>query len=108
MDGRKNYPNSEHALESLKKAIAWDEERWGLELDLDRFMIVATDDFNFGAMENKGLNIFNSRYVMASPSIATDTDYQTLNPLSVTSTSTTGRAIASRCATGSSSRSRKA
>lgn len=77
----KNYPNSEHALESLKKAIAWDEERWGLELDLDRFMIVATDDFNFGAMENKGLNIFNSRYVMASPFIATDTDYQNIESI---------------------------
>lgn len=77
----KNYPNSEHALESLKKAITWDEERWGLELDLDRFMIVATDDFNFGAMENKGLNIFNSRYVMASPDIATDTDYQNIESI---------------------------
>ncbi len=78
---KKNYPNSEHALESLKKAIAWDETRWGLELDLDRFMIVATDDFNFGAMENKGLNIFNSRYVMASPDIATDTDYQNIESI---------------------------
>ena len=78
---QKNYPNSEHALESLKKAIAWDEQRWGLELDLDRFMIVATDDFNFGAMENKGLNIFNSRYVMASPTIATDTDYQNIESI---------------------------
>lgn len=78
---KKNYPNSEHALESLKKAIAWDESRWGLELDLDRFMIVATDDFNFGAMENKGLNIFNSRYVMASPDIATDTDYQNIESI---------------------------
>lgn len=77
----KNYPNSEHALASLKKAIAWDETRWGLELDLDRFMIVATDDFNFGAMENKGLNIFNSRYVMASPDIATDTDYQNIESI---------------------------
>ena len=78
---KKNYLNSEHALESLKKAIAWDETRWGLELDLDRFMIVATDDFNFGAMENKGLNIFNSRYVMASPDIATDTDYQNIESI---------------------------
>lgn len=77
----KNYPNSAHALESLKKAIAWDENRWGLELDLDRFMIVATDDFNFGAMENKGLNIFNSRYVMASPEIATDRDYQNVESI---------------------------
>lgn len=71
----KNYPRSAHALESLKKAIRWDEERFGRELDLDRFMIVATDDFNFGAMENKGLNVFNSRYVMASPETATDQDY---------------------------------
>lgn len=71
----KNYEKSGHALESLKKAIRWDEDRFGLELDLDRFGIVATDDFNFGAMENKGLNIFNSRYVMAAPKLATDTDY---------------------------------
>ena len=71
----KNYPKSAHALESLKKAIRWDEERFGLELDLDRFMIVATDDFNFGAMENKGLNVFNSRYVLATPATATDQDY---------------------------------
>ena len=62
-------------MESRKKAIRWDEERFGLELDLDRFGIVATDDFNFGAMENKSLNIFNSRYVMATPDMATDTDY---------------------------------
>ncbi len=71
----KNYEKSAWALTSLKKAIFWDEERFGLELDLNRFMIVATDDFNFGAMENKGLNIFNSRYVMASPLSATDDDY---------------------------------
>ena len=70
-----NYAKSAHAMESLKKAIRWDEERFGLELDLDRFGIVATDDFNFGAMENKSLNIFNSRYVMATPDMATDTDY---------------------------------
>lgn len=74
----KNLPRSAHALESLKRAIAWDEERFGLELDLERFMIVATDDFNFGAMENKGLNIFNSRYVMASPEVATDADYEAI------------------------------
>lgn len=64
-----------HTLESLKKAIRWDEERWGLELDLDGFRIVATNDFNFGAMENKGLNIFNARYALANPTVATDTDY---------------------------------
>lgn len=62
-------------LESLKKAIRWDEERWGLELDLDNFKIVATNDFNFGAMENKGLNIFNAKYALASPDTATDEDY---------------------------------
>ncbi len=70
-----NQPRSEWALECLKRAIAWDEKRFGLILDLDRFMIVATNDFNFGAMENKGLNIFNARYIMASPDIATDADY---------------------------------
>ncbi len=75
---RQNHEKSAHALESLKKAIRWDEERFGLELDLDRFMIVATDDFNFGAMENKGLNIFNSRYVMATPTMATDADYDAI------------------------------
>lgn len=64
-----------HTLESLKKAIRWDEERWGLELDLDDFKIVATKDFNFGAMENKGLNVFNSRYALANPAVATDEDY---------------------------------
>lgn len=75
---KQNYEKSAHALESLKKAIRWDEERFGLELDLDRFMIVATDDFNFGAMENKGLNVFNSRYVMATPQMATDADYSAI------------------------------
>ncbi|HEU0201980.1 MAG TPA: aminopeptidase N [Burkholderiaceae bacterium] len=64
-----------HAMESLKRAIRWDEERFGLELDLDRFMIVASHDFNMGAMENKGLNIFNAKYVLAHPAIATDADY---------------------------------
>ena len=66
---------TEHTLESLKKAIRWDEERWGLELDLDDFKIVATKDFNFGAMENKGLNIFNSKCALANPNVATDEDY---------------------------------
>lgn len=67
-----------HTLESLKKAIRWDEERWGLELDLDHFAIVATNDFNFGAMENKGLNIFNARYALANPKLATDSDYHAI------------------------------
>ena len=64
-----------HAMESLKKAMRWDEETYGREYDLDLFMIVATDDFNMGAMENKGLNIFNSKYVLARPETATDADF---------------------------------
>jgi len=63
------------ALESLKKAMRWDEQRFGLEYDLDTYMIVATDDFNAGAMENKGLNIFNSKLVLADPKSATDDNY---------------------------------
>lgn len=70
-----NLDKTAHAMESLKHSIRWDETRFGLELDLDRFMIVAVSDFNMGAMENKGLNIFNTRYVLANPRIATDTDY---------------------------------
>ena len=66
---------TEHALESLIASVAWDEARFGLSLDLDRFMIVATSDFNMGAMENKGLNIFNTKYVLANPATATDADY---------------------------------
>lgn len=64
-----------HALDSLIHSIRWDERRFGLGLDLDRFMIVAVGDFNMGAMENKGLNIFNTKYVLARPETATDTDY---------------------------------
>ncbi len=70
-----NLDKTQHAMTSLKHSIRWDEERYGLELDLDRFMIVAVGDFNMGAMENKGLNIFNTKYVLANPSIATDSDY---------------------------------
>jgi len=66
---------TEHAMQSLMASIAWDEARFGLTLDLERFMIVATSDFNMGAMENKGLNVFNTKYVLASPSTATDVDY---------------------------------
>ncbi len=65
----------EHAMRSLKKAMRWDEEDYGREYDLDVYMIVVVDDFNMGAMENKGLNIFNSRYVLARPDTATDADY---------------------------------
>ena len=67
------------ALEALQHAMRWDEEVFGLELDLDQYMIVAVGDFNMGAMENKGLNIFNTRYVLASPDTATDTDYMMLD-----------------------------
>ena len=66
---------TEHAMNSLMASIAWDEARFGLSLDLERFMIVATSDFNMGAMENKGLNIFNTKYVLASQATATDADY---------------------------------
>ncbi|KQV53957.1 MULTISPECIES: aminopeptidase N [unclassified Duganella] len=70
-----NLDKTDYAMESLKNSIRWDEERWGLELDLDRFMIVAVSDFNMGAMENKGLNIFNTKFVLANPRVATDIDY---------------------------------
>ncbi len=65
----------DHAMRSLQKSMQWDEEVYGLEYDLDRYMIVAVDDFNMGAMENKGLNVFNSKYVLAHPDTATDTDF---------------------------------
>ena len=64
-----------HAMHALKTAMTWDEDVYGREYDLDMFNIVAVDDFNFGAMENKGLNIFNSRYILADPDTATDMDY---------------------------------
>ena len=70
-----NIEKCDHAMQSLKRAMQWDEERFGLEYDLDIYMIVAVDDFNMGAMENKGLNIFNSKLVFASPETATDNDY---------------------------------
>ena len=70
-----NIDKCDHAMQSLKRAMKWDEERFGLEYDLDIFMIVAVDDFNMGAMENKGLNVFNSKLVFASPETATDIDY---------------------------------
>jgi aminopeptidase N len=66
---------TEHAMNSLINSVLWDEARFGLPLDLDRFMIVATSDFNMGAMENKGLNIFNTKYVLANQATATDADY---------------------------------
>jgi aminopeptidase N len=69
---------TEHAMNSLMASVVWDEARFGLPLDLERFMIVATSDFNMGAMENKGLNIFNTKYVLASQATATDTDFSNI------------------------------
>ncbi|PAU80148.1 aminopeptidase N [Halovibrio salipaludis] len=77
----RNEAKCEHALASLKKAMAWDEEVYGREYDLDIFMVVAVDDFNMGAMENKGLNIFNSSCVLASPETATDAAYDRIESI---------------------------
>ncbi|MEA2108514.1 MAG: aminopeptidase N [Pseudomonadota bacterium] len=74
----RNCQKCAHAMRSLEKAMRWDEETYGLEYDLDRYMIVAVDDFNMGAMENKGLNVFNSKYVLAEPETATDADFQAI------------------------------
>ena len=70
-----NQDKTDWCMASLQRALRWDESRFGLELDLERFMIVATADFNMGAMENKGLNIFNTKYVFAHPTMATDADF---------------------------------
>jgi len=70
-----NVDKCDHALRSLTKAMRWDEERFGREYDLDIYMIVAVNDFNMGAMENKGLNVFNTKYVLARPETATDGDF---------------------------------
>lgn len=70
-----DLPKCGHAMASLKQAMRWDEDVYGLEYDLDVYNIVAVSDFNMGAMENKGLNVFNTRYVLASPDTATDQDY---------------------------------
>ena len=72
---------TEHAMRSLVASVVWDEARFGLPLDLERFMIVAVDDFNGGAMENKGLNIFNTKYVLASPATATDDDFEAIESI---------------------------
>ncbi len=72
---RDDIDKTEHAMASLVASIVWDEHRFGLPLDLERFMIVAVGDYNMGAMENKGLNVFNTQYVLASPATATDSDY---------------------------------
>ena len=72
---RGDLDKTEHAMNSLIASLAWDEARFNLSLDLERFMIVAVQDFNMGAMENKGLNIFNTKFVLASPATATDLDF---------------------------------
>lgn len=72
----KNLDKCDHAMTSLKKSMKWDEDRFGLIYDLDVYMIVAVDDFNMGAMENKGLNVFNSKFVLAKPETATDVDFE--------------------------------
>ncbi|MGH6998601.1 MAG: aminopeptidase N, partial [Phenylobacterium sp.] len=69
-------PRAAYAMDALKRSMTWDEEAFGREYDLDLFMIVAVRDFNFGAMENKGLNIFNSSLLLADPATATDLDYE--------------------------------
>ena len=73
-----DLPKTEHAMDSLKLAMAWDEKVYGREYDLDQFNIVAVSDFNMGAMENKSLNIFNSAYVLADQETATDADFDNI------------------------------
>ena len=70
-----------YAMEALKRAMRWDEEAFGREYDLDVFMIVAVSDFNMGAMENKGLNVFNDKYILASPETATDADFAAIEAI---------------------------
>ncbi len=76
-----NEDRCDFVMESLKKSMRWDEEKFGLEYDLDTFMIVAASDFNMGAMENKGLNVFNAKYVLANPETATDADYANIEAI---------------------------
>ncbi len=76
-----DQPRCAYAMDALIRAMRWDEEAYGREYDLDRFMIVAVDDFNMGAMENKGLNIFNAKYVLATPETATDADYKNIEAI---------------------------
>jgi aminopeptidase N len=75
---RGDLDKTEHAMNSLMASLVWDEARFGLPLDLERFMIVAVHDYNMGAMENKGLNIFNTKYVLASAATATDNDFSAI------------------------------
>ena len=93
-----------HAMHALKQSMDWDERVFGLEYDLDVFNIAAVSDFNMGAMENKGLNVFNTKYVLARPETATDADYEDIERSSRTNISTTGPATGSPAATGFSCR----
>ncbi len=74
-------PQAAYAMDALKRSMKWDEERFGREYDLSVFMIVAVSDFNMGAMENKGLNVFNDKYVLADPETATDADYANIEAI---------------------------
>ncbi|KQV32638.1 aminopeptidase [Rhizobium sp. Root1203] len=74
-------PRAGYAMDALKRSMAWDEETFGREYDLDIFMVVAVSDFNMGAMENKGLNVFNDKYVLADPETATDADYANIEAI---------------------------
>ncbi|MEQ8603276.1 MAG: aminopeptidase N [Marivibrio sp.] len=76
-----NEPRAEYAMDALKRSMRWDEERFGLEYDLDIFNIVAVSDFNMGAMENKSLNVFNAKYVLADPETATDGDFAAIEAI---------------------------
>jgi aminopeptidase N len=76
-----NLPRCAWSMKCLKASMKWDEDAYGREYDLDRFMIYAADDFNMGAMENKGLNIFNSRFLLADKDIATDADFETVDAI---------------------------
>jgi aminopeptidase N len=73
---KENVSKLQYAMESLKRSMKWDEDKFGLEYDLDLYNIVAVNDFNMGAMENKGLNVFNTAYVLADPATASDVDYE--------------------------------
>jgi len=102
-----NEEKVRYAMDSLKRAMRWDEEKYGCEYDLDIFMIVAVSAFNFGAMENKGLNIFNDKLLLASPTRRPMTTMPASRASWRMSISTTGPATASPAATGSSFRSRR-
>ena len=88
-------------MESLKKSMKWDEQVYGLAYDLDIFMIVAVSHFNMGAMENKGLNIFNSKFILADEQTASDDDLNVSKGSLPTNISITGQATASPAVTGS-------